>query len=187
MNPKDYFENNKDKIHLTAEFLAKKEGKDVENVFERIKNEFYNSDGSGNGEYFCFNNKRVVVADILKGIRFLEHEQMLVFLISGDKHGLICSWEGNQFSSNADLNEMQQRIITFKFNNIYAREIYLYVVHNHPYMYRAAPSPEDFNALEKMLLLIKEINRIDSLCKTTLIDFTVVTAFDYWSYQQNCD
>lgn len=187
MNPKEYFENNKDKIYRTAEFLSGKEEKDVGDVFESLKNEFYNSDGSGDGEFFCLKNKKIVITEIIKGIRFLDHEQMLVVLISGEKHGLLCSWDGNQFSSNVDLNEMQQRIMSFKINNICTQEIYLYVVHNHPYKYRAVPSPEDFTVLKQMLLLIKSINYLDSLCKTTLIDFAVVTAFDYWSYQQNSD
>ena len=187
MNPKDYFENNKDKIHLTAEFLAKKEGKDVESVFESVKNEFYNSYGSSDGEYFCLNNGKIVVTDILKGIRFLEYEQMMVFLFNGQRCELLCCWKGNQFSSNFDLDELKNKLILLKIKNIFLQNIALYIVHNHPYKYRAVPSDADFEVLENVMALIKEMNRLDTLCKTTLVDFAVVTSFDYWSYKQNCD
>jgi len=64
----------------------------------------------------------------------------------------------------------------------------LYVVHNHPFIYKASPSEADLQTCEAIFKDFEriEMNAIQLRMKLqlTLIDFAIVTEFDYWSVKQ---
>ena len=181
----DYFEKNKDKIYEIAKFIANKNNEDLDTVFKNIKNEFYNRIGTNNDESIYVNDIEISLTDFLDEIRFLDHEEMLVIYFAGSEHGIVCKWIGNQFSSCVNLEELSQRLLLLKRKTIFSRQITLFFVHNHPYLYRAAPSGADLLVFGKISSVIKALNTIDMFCKIVIADFSIVTSFDYWSFIQN--
>ena len=66
----------------------------------------------------------------------------------------------------------------------------LFVFHNHPYIYKALPSSSDLDTLEAIKDAINDIeNNLKDMninCSITLLDFSIVTDFNYWSAIQSC-
>lgn len=65
----------------------------------------------------------------------------------------------------------------------------IFVVHNHPYIYNAYPSLSDCQSLKA---IIEEISDIENLIRSigrkgeiSLIDCSIVTDYDYWSFVQS--
>ena len=85
-------------------------------------------------------------------------------------------------------------------NNIYRRilplitiegagAIGIYVMHNHPYVYKASPSLAD---IETARVIVEALNNIMTCtreqginCNVGLLDFGIVTEYDYWSMKQS--
>ena len=68
--------------------------------------------------------------------------------------------------------------------------INLFIIHNHPFIYKASPSEADANTLkaifeetcsiEKIILFITGIKT-----NINIVDFSIATVFDYWSFKQS--
>lgn len=189
MDSKDYFEVNKEKIHATAEFLCSKDlSKNVDEKFEELKQQYFNSDGTKHKEAIKINDSELDISNVwLDMLRHEKIENFMIFAVTEEGSSEIYKARGNQFSSVMDLNAIDKKIVPIIIKG--AKNIGLYVVHNHPFIYKASPSYEDLKTLE---ILITEFNRIEDeaksihkYCQITLIDFAIVTEFDYWSFKQS--
>ena len=187
MDSKGFFEINKEKIHKTAEFLcAYGSSKDIDSKFEEIKQQYLNCEGTNHKEVIKINDSELEIAAWLDSIRHEEIENFVVIAVMECGYGVIYKANGNQYGSVMDLNDIDKAIVPLVVKG--AKNIGLYVVHNHPFIYKASPSFEDLKTFE---ILITEFNRIEheaglinKRCQITLIDFAIVTDYDYWSIKQ---
>lgn len=189
MDSKDYFEVNKEKIHATAEFLCSKDlSKNVDEQFEELKQQYFNSDGAKHKEVIKINDSELDIKAWLDIIRHKENEQFVIIAVFNKQSNIIFDKAGDQFSSpGINLDDIDAKIvalITFKG----ARSVGIYIMHNHPFIYRASPSKADLHTLETILKELVSIeNAVKSIginCQIALIDFAIVTEYDYWSVKQ---
>ncbi len=188
MDSKEFFETNKEKIRATAEFLcAHGSTKDADGKFEEIKQQYFNCEGTNHKQVIKINDSELDITAWLDSIRHEEIENFVVIAVMECGHGVIYKSNGNQFGSMMDLNDLDKAIVPLVVKG--AKNIGLYVVHNHPFIYNASPSCEDLKTCE---ILITEFNRIEheaglinKRCQITLIDFAIVTDYDYWSIKQS--
>ncbi len=121
-------------------------------------------------------------------IRHKEIENFVIIAMYNEKSQIIFSKTGDQFSSpEMDLNDIDAKIVELlTFGG--ARSVGVYVMHNHPFIYRASPSKADCLALEaiynELVNIENTVKSIGRNCQITLIDFAIVTEFDYWSVRQ---
>lgn len=95
---------------------------------------------------------------------------------------------GTQFSSyGINLDVIDSYALNFIKTN-HVSEMLLYIVHNHPFIYKASPSVADLQTLEAIL---KETDIIEvkaalfgMSCKVSIIDYAIATEFDYWCIKQ---
>lgn len=188
MDSKEFFETNKEKIRATAEFLcAPVSTKDVDSKFEEIKQQYLNCDGTNHKQVIKINDSELDITEWLDSIRHEVIENFVVIAVTERGSSIIYKVQGNQFCSTIDLNDIDKAIVPLVVKGV--KNIGLFVVHNHPFIYKASPSCEDLKTLE---MLIKEFNKIEQeaglinkRCQITLIDFAIVTDYDYWSVKQS--
>ena len=190
MDSKDYFEAHKDKIKLTAEFLCSKDStKNVDDVFEELKQHYISKIGTEDKEIIMVNNQEVDISKAwLELLRHEEYENFIMIAMTEKGTSIIYKSIGDQFSSKLDLNQIDSSLInlvTYKG----VKNIGIYVVHNHPYIYKASPSSADFQSLvlieNEFKAVEQEVRNIGKNCEIYLVDFAIVTEFDYWSYDQS--
>lgn len=189
MDSIDYFEKNKDKIFKTAEFLCKKDSScTVEDKFEELKSQYYNEDGSHHNETIMINNSSLNIKSWLDSIRHEPVENFLIIAIYNNTSSIIYKVVGDQFSShNINLDEIDKIIVNMlTLKGI--KSMGIYIVHNHPFIYKATPSPSDCETINGIYGELNNIeinaNAIGIKCQIKLIDFSIVTEFDYWSMKQ---
>ena len=189
MDSKDYFEVNKEKIHATAEFLCGKDlSKNVDEQFEELKQQYFNSDGTKHKEVIKINDSELDIRTWLDIIRHKENEQFVIIAVFNKQPKIIFDKAGDQFSSpGINPDDINAKIINL-IKHTGASSVGIYVMHNHPFIYRASPSKADLLALEA---IFKELGKVENAlkniginCKITLIDFVIVTEYDYWSVKQ---
>lgn len=188
MDSKEFFEANKEKIHATAEFLCSKDSsKNIDEQFDELKQQYLNGNGTNHKETIRINNSELEIKKWLDTIRHKEIENFVIIAMCNGQPRIIFSQTGDQFSSpEMNLNDIDAEIV--KLLKLGARSVDVYVMHNHPFIYRASPSGADLLALEAIYSELVNIeNNVKSIginCKITLIDFAIVTEFDYWSVMQ---
>lgn len=187
MDSKEYFENNKEKILETAKFLCSKESsKDIDEQFEILKQQYINCDGTKHSETI---NGSCDIGSWLNTIRHEERENFVIIAVYNKKCKLIFKQTGDQFSShNINMNDIDRQIVPL-ITIEGASDIGIYVMHNHPYIYKASPSTAD---LETVVAIYNELNNImtntrgfKTNCNLELLDFGIVTEYDYWSMKQS--
>ena len=190
MDSKEFFETNKEKIHATAEFLCtKNSSKNIEEQFDELKQQYLNGEGTNHKEVIKINDYELDIKAWLDTIRHKEIENFVIIAMYNEKSQIIFSKTGDQFSSpEMELNDIDAKIVELlTFGG--ARSVGVYVMHNHPFIYRASPSKADCIALEAIYNELVNIeNTVKSLCRNcqiALIDFAIVTEFDYWSFKQS--
>lgn len=190
MGPKEFFETNKEKIHATAEFLCSKDlSKKVDEQFEELKQQYFNCDGTNHKEVIKINDSEWDIKSWLDTIRHKEIENFVIIAVFNEQSQIIFDKTGDQFSSpQMNLNEVDAKIVNLiTFGG--ARSVGIYVMHNHPFIYRAAPSDADLLTIETIFNELVNIeNTVKSIginCQITLIDFAIVTEYDYWSVKQS--
>jgi DNA repair protein RadC len=186
MDSKEYFENNKENILETAKFLRSKEpSRTVEEQFEILKQQYINCDGTKHEETI----NGYDISAWLDIIRHKKTENFVIIAVYKKQCQVIFEQTGDQFSSqNIDMMNIDKqivRLITFEC----AMSIGIYVMHNHPYIYKALPSTAD---LETAAAILNELNNIMTCtrehginCNVELLDFGIVTEYDYWSIKQS--
>ena len=188
MDSKEYFENNKEKILETAKFLCSKDpSKTIEEQFEILKQQYINCDGTKHSETI---NGSCDIRSWLDTIRQEERENFVIIAVYEGQCKEIFKQTGDQFSShNISMNDIDSRIVPLITFGV-ASDIGVYVMHNHPYVYKASPSLAD---LETAVAIHNELNNIMSNtkdfkinCNLELLDFGIVTEYDYWSIRQSC-
>ncbi len=191
MNPKEYFEANKDKIRETAEFLCAQEtSNNIDEKFIELKNQYYNEDGTKHCATININGRNLDISVWLNEIRHEEIEHFKIIAITDKGNGVLFETKGTQTSSYLiNLDVVDLHVVDFiKKNSI--TNMGLFVLHNHPFIYRATPSAADLKTLEA---LVKDTDVMECKakicgmnCKISIIDFSIVTEFDYWSFMQSC-
>lgn len=155
MDSKEYFENNKEKILETAKFLCRKDpSKTIEEQFEILKQQYINDDGTKHLETI---NGSCDISIWLDTIRHEERENFVIIAVYNKKCKPIFKQTGDQFSSkNIDMMDIDRQIVPL-ITIEGASDIGIYVMHNHPYIYKASPSPAD---LETAVAIINELDNI---------------------------
>ena len=186
MISKHYFEKNKDKILETAKYLCKNNTLLVEEKFKELEHQYLNEDGTHHDEAIL-KNSSINIKEWLESIRHDDKENFLIYACFDNKTELIYKTSGNQHSIQINLDDIAAsiyRIIAI----CKIRIVNLYVVHNHPFIYKASLSFTDcvtLNAINNELTSINEnLNSIGMKSYINLYDFAVVTDFDYFSIMQ---
>ena len=190
MDENEYFEANKDKIRATAEFLCKNDpSRTVDDKFEELKSQYHNRDGSHHSETIGINGTPQNINTWLQKIRHEAIENFLIIAVHEHGSKIIYKIVGNQFTCGViDLNKIDEAIVKFIiFNGIISMG--LYVIHNHPFIYKASPSNADLKTLEaiynEIQNIVNECGKMRVVCQIELIDYAIVTKFDYWSSKQS--
>ena len=187
MDSKEYFENNKEKILETAKFLCSKDpSKNIDEQFKNLKQEYINCDGTKHLETI---NGSYDIGSWLDTIRHEKIENFVVFAVYEGQSKVIFKQTGDQFSSqNIDMMDIDNKIRLLMMGTC-ARSIGIYVVHNHPYVYKASPSLAD---IETAKVIVEVLNNIKDCarslkmnCNVEFLDFGIVTEYDYWSMKQS--
>lgn len=189
MDENEYFEANKDKIRATAEFLCNNDpSSTVDDKFEELKSQYHNKDGAHHSETIRINGTPQNISAWLQPIRHEAIENFLIIAVHGQRSEIIYKVVGNQFTcGDIDLNKIDEAIVKLiTYNGIISMG--LYVIHNHPFIYKASPSNADLKTLEaiygEIQNIVNECGKMRVLCQIELIDYAIVTKFDYWSIKQ---
>lgn len=189
MDSKDFFEANKEKIRATAEFLCSKDfSKNVDEQFEELKQQYIKSDGTNHKEVIKINDSELDIRTWLDIIRHKENEHFVFIAVINKQLQIIFDKAGDQFSCpEINLDDIDAKIIDF-ITRRGAISVGIYIMHNHPFIYRASPSKSDLHTCEAIL---KELANIETAvksiginCQISFIDFAIVTEYDYWSVKQ---
>lgn len=188
MEAKTYFEVNKEKIRKTAEFLCRDDVTKTDEKFEELKNQYLNEEGTNHKEVIVVNEHELNINQWLEEIRHNEIEHFKIIAITDKGNGILYETTGTQFSSYGNnLDVIDSYALNFIKTN-HVSEMLLYIVHNHPFIYKASPSVADLQTLEAIL---KETDIIEAKaalfgmsCKVSIIDYAIATEFDYWCIKQ---
>lgn len=169
---REYFHMNRENIYETARFLVSKQedGNKEQKILEKyneLRNDYYSKNGTFHNESLI--NNEFPINKYLEEIRHSEVENLLCIGSVGNKSKVLFRKKGNQFSCQASSLEVLKTAILNESN--------FFIVHNHPFVFRAAPSSSDF-------LMLNEIWSLAVDCGIELLDFSIVTKFDYWSMKQ---
>lgn len=191
MNSKEYLEIYKDKIYETAEFLCRKDpSKNVEAQYEELKKQYLKCDGTNHSETIDVGNGPLLISNWIEDIRHDSVENFRIIIMSSKGNALQYQVKGKQNSSyDIFLDDIDKAVLAF-INKYDVLSIGLYIFHNHPFIYKATPSPTDIEALKTLLAEMDRIETLSQLmlkrkCKVNFIDFAIATEFDYWSAKQS--
>lgn len=189
MSKLNYYFENEEKIKATARYLCEKDPSiKFEDKIAELKNQYENEDGAHHKEEMTINGQAIPIDKWLEMIRHEPVEHFMVFAICNGQSRLIHHQsENDQFSiGNIDMANIDVPLVNM---SLFARAVGIYVVHNHPYIYKASPSPADLLTLEAIVdeadIITREAKAIGKNCTVFLIDFAIVTEFDYWSCMQS--
>jgi len=182
-----FFEENKKKIKATTDYIAAGDKtRTPQQIFEEHEIEYKNKVGSGHREVIKINGQEFQISEWINDIRHQGYETFKIIAVTEKGHGDLLVINGNQFSSGPiDLDDIESRIdrIAASYNSIG-----LYIIHNHPYTYRASISGSDGTTLEAIvnetIRLTQKYHLFGLKCSVDLVDFAVVTDFDYWCVKQ---
>ena len=190
MDSKEYFETYKDKIKETAEFLCSKDpSNNLEDEFEKLKQQYLNCDGTCHNETISINSQDLNIHPWLEMIWHEPVENFVIIAVGGKQREIIYKTKGDQCSNyNLSDKAIRDSIGVCILKGI--KNLGLFVFHNHPYIYKALPSSSDLDTLEAIKDAINDIeNNLKDMninCSITLLDFSIVTDFNYWSAIQSC-
>ncbi len=191
MDAIEFFENNKDSIFKTAEFLCKDGANDVYDKFNELKSQYYNKDGTKHNEILKLGDINYPISRWLDLIRNESVEIFMIIGLSNNKTDIVYQTKGSQFRSVFDLDSINTQIMNYLIKSVKCdvKEIRFYVLHNHPFMYKALPSAADLMTIEPLFreitIVEKQLKQLGIYCNLNLGDFAIVTAFDYWSMMQS--
>ena len=188
MEPKDYFEANQDKIRQTAEFLCRDDASMIDEKFEELKKQYFNQEGTNHKEEIRINEQELNINYWLEKIRHEEKENFIIIAVCSKGSSIIYQTVGEQtYNNSIDFDEIDRKIVPL-ITLDGQRNIGFYIMHNHPYIYKATPSYADINTMralkDEFERIEEETNRMKIICQLTMIDFGIVTEYDYWSAKQ---
>lgn len=147
-----------------------------------MKSQYENEDGTHHKEAININGQDIAIGNWLEMLRHEPIEYLIIFALYGNGCQIIYNNAGEQFSYSFDINEIISQIAYI--SRFGPR---LYVVHNHPYIYEAATSKADLEARElinyEVNIIVSEARAMRIYRSVELVDFAIVTEFDYWSYK----
>lgn len=187
MDSKEFFKVHEEKIKATAEFLCSKDpSKNINEQFKNLKQQYFNQDGNCHSETI---NGTVNISSWLETIRHQEIENFIMIAVYNGKPYIIFKITGDQFSSpDIQMVDIDTKIVQL-LNSGCARSIGIYVMHNHPFIYKASPSYQDLITCEaisnELDNIVAKAGEMGIKCQIGLIDFGIVTEYDYWSVMQS--
>ena len=161
---------------------SKDSSKNIDDQFDELKQQYLNGEGTNHKEVVKINDSELDIKVWLDNIRHKEIENFVIFAMYNEKPQTIFSKTGDQFSSpEIDLIDIYiKKLVPLIVGGV--KNIDLYVVHNHPFIYKALPSSADLKTLEILVeafnMVEREAKSINKSCQITLIDFAIVTEFD---------
>lgn len=182
MNRIKYLIKNKKQIEQSAAFINKNHPK-IE--FLKLANHFIFGIKTNNKEALTKINENYDISSYLQNHRNLDHEEFYIYLVFNDGMLKIFQSKGTATSSLINLNDIDRVIINFYIQRG-LNNFNLFIVHNHPFVYKATPSKADFETLEGLnedFVCLKQNLNIS----INIIDFSIVTISDYWSLYQNME
>lgn len=137
-----------------------------------------------------YHTRKIMVTETLESIRHEPYEVFLIMFIRNNRLLEIFRKKGTQFDvGDIDINEINRAILFYRMKYT-VNNFPLYIVHNHPYIYNASPSQNDLLTKEIFVSNADNMNyqshNIKSSLEVEIVDFGIVTEFDYWSYHQEC-
>ena len=166
---KKYFEKNKKEIDKTIEYISKRQNEDINTTRLRIYNEFKNLDLINDKQIIVVDNVELSIEEILKNFRNRKTEIFSIYILNENNLFKIFEKLGNEHSASP--NEIE----TFNlFQKLLLYKKPYFVIHNHPYLFKATFSESDFISFEQFISFSLETH-------IQLLDFSIVTDFDYWS------
>lgn len=184
MEPVEFFEKYKKEIYSVAEFICSKDSsKNIEEEFENMKKQYYKKIGTGSKEIVILENGNIKynISSILDEIRYSEVENTLVYIFFDGKYKRIQCEKGTRFNSSFNIELIEYMLIQFLKQK---KNISLYFVHNHPFIYRASMSQADENAVVYIVSRINYLRNMFVESTIDVLDFAVVTYYDYYSMKQ---
>ena len=156
-----------------------------------MKDKYINKIGTGDEECVFIDSKKVPTDIIIADMRHLPSEIFEIFCnVKGEWIEVFRKDGGLSGVDNICIDEMNQAILSFRISH-YLSNMMLYVVHNHPYIYNASPSEADLMAAkalyENIEIMKSESKRLGRPLQIQIIDFCIVTDYDYWSIKQQCE
>lgn len=131
MTSKEFFDNNKEKIHETAKFLCSNKVSVVDAKFDELKKQYYGEEGTNHNEIVKINNQNIDVSHLLDSIRNKDIEHFIIYLITTNGTFVLYQVIGDQFKARVDVDEIKAKICTAVTVNRISN-IGLFIVHNHP-------------------------------------------------------
>ena len=184
MKPIEFLEQHREQIYKTAEYIATKENVPADAKMHEIENNFITNNGTRHLEAIELKQVLLELSSLLEAFRENVFERMMVYCFDGNSFVEINHVDGDQFSSPTDEAFFLKSFVMAKSRFPNLCDYYLYFCHNHPFMYRASPSKSDLNCYGYLMQLIFKMNKLDSATQFHLVDFGIVTPFDYWSAEQ---
>lgn len=135
-------------------------------------------------------NGPLSISNWIEDIRHDSVENFRIVIMSSKGNALQYQVKGKQNSSyEISLDDIDKAVLAF-ISAYDVLTIGLYIFHNHPFIYKATPSPTDIEALKTLLAETDRIEALSQLllnkkCKVNFIDFAIATEFDYWSTKQS--
>ena len=167
-----YLEDHKGKIFETAKYIAERSNGDISVKYAELESEYRNQNGTFHKELIA--NKNVPLKHVLDEIRHLEVETVVYYGMINGKFIKLFSEKGTQFSSNINMPKLIAMVAFYQCD--------FYIAHNHPFVFRASPSLADMNAIKEIMKMTIELAKEG--INVNMLDFAIVTDFDYWSVMQ---
>ena len=189
--PEEFYYANIEKITESAKILASKKNISFSDQLAEMKDKYVNKIGTGDEECVFIDSKKVPTDIIIADMRHLPSEIFEIFCnVKGEWIEVFRKDGGLSGVDNICIDEMNQAILSFRISH-YLSNMMLYVVHNHPYIYNASPSEADLMAAkalyENIEIMKSESKRLGRPLQIQIIDFCIVTDYDYWSIKQQCE
>ena len=166
---KYYLEKNKNKILEQIKFISGQNHETFDETKKRIFDEFTNFDVTNHEKTIVYKGKKYNISAIADSIKNNEKETLLCFVLKQDEFVLLQQIKGNQQSCSLSLAD------SIKFNYAIAKaQLPFFIIHNHPFVCKATFSGADIPTFLNLKELADEF-------KIDLLDFAVVTKFDYIS------
>ena len=185
MKPLDYLNKYRKEIINTARYIAQVEYKDSEIILDDLTADYKNNNGSYCSETVIIDKQTISISPLLKHFRDFHISEAHVYVYAEDEFYEIYHRSGDQFSCVFLIEEITQKIAEFLYEHDKVFEVKLYICHNKPFMYKAEPYNSDQRDIENIIRKINDYNSTSNYIKLTLLDYAIVTTFDYWSLEQD--
>lgn len=185
--PNEFIIKYKADIKNLAVFLSKNgSDSDTSKKVKELERDFLKQNKSGCLEVVYIKGNKQCVHNLLEEIRYSDVEIFRIYVFNNQKFIKVHESIGTSCSSIVDLNKINEDIEGF-LSKTNGGMFYFYIVHNHPFIFRASISEGDivsFEALFKELKTMEylyNVSHIRDKVALNICDFATVTYYDYFS------